>query len=125
LTQRIAASDAHKLFGKPKRRNKFNAKRVTVNGRTYDSEAEARYCEGLILREKAGEIGGLEFQRRFQVLGPKGELVCTYKADAAFWDHTEDRFRVVDVKGVETDVFKLKKKMMRAFLGIEVEVIKA
>ena len=107
---------------KPK--NKFNAKKVTVDGRTYDSKAEARYCEHLIQREKAGEIGGLEFQKRFQVLGPKGELICTYIADAAFWDHKEDRFRVVDIKGVVTPVFRLKSKLVRAFLGINVEVVK-
>lgn len=120
----IPASEARKLLGKQKRRNKYGAKRVTVNGRTYDSAAEAKYCEGLIQLEKAGEIGGLELQRPFQILGPKGELVCTYRADAAFWDHKEDRFRVIDVKGAPpTDVFKLKQKMMRIFLGIEVEVI--
>lgn len=104
--------------------NKYGAKKVTVDGRTYDSKAEARYCENLILREKAGEIGGLEFQKRFQVLGPKGELICTYIADAAFWDHKEDRFRVVDIKGVVTPVFRLKSKLVRAFLGINVEVVK-
>lgn len=105
-------------------RQKYRNEPIVVDGRRYASKREASYCESLILLEKAGKIGGLEFQRRFKILGPAGELVCTYVADASFWDHEQDRFRVIDVKGVETDVFKLKRKMMRAFNGIEIEVVK-
>lgn len=108
---------------KPVKR-KYRNEPVVVDGRRYASKLEAAYCENLILLEKAGKIGGLELQKRFQILGPKGELICVYVADAAYWDHTEDRFRVIDVKGVETKEFKLKRKMMRALLGIEVEVVK-
>lgn len=103
---------------------KFRNQPVVVDGRRYASKREAAYCENLILLEKAGKIGGLELQRRFQILGPKGELICVYVADAAFWDHEQDRFRVIDVKGVETDVFKIKRNLMRALNGIEIEVVK-
>lgn len=104
--------------------NKYGAKKTVVDGITFDSRAEARYYVQLKLREQAGEVGGVELQRPFAVLGPKGELITTYKADFAFWDFTEDRFRVIDVKGVETPVFRLKRKMVKAFLGIDVEVVK-
>lgn len=110
---------------RPKQKpRKYRNQPVVVDGRRYDSKREAAYCENLIVLEAAGKIGGLEFQKRFQLLGPKGELICTYVADAAFWDHEQDRFRVIDVKGVETDVFKLKRKMMLALKGIEVEVVR-
>lgn len=58
------------------------------------------------------------------MIGPDGVLITTYKCDFAFWDLKADRFRVIDVKGVETDVFKLKRKMMKSFLGIDVETVK-
>ncbi|MGU3399249.1 DUF1064 domain-containing protein [Brucellaceae bacterium D45D] len=104
--------------------NKYGAKKTVLDGIRFDSKAEASYYAALKQREKAGEVGGVELQRPFAVLGPKGELITTYKADFAFWDFIEDRFRVIDVKGVETPVFKLKRKLVRAFLGIEVEVVK-
>jgi hypothetical protein len=122
----ISAAEARKLGigGKPKAKRKYRNEPVVIDGRRYDSKREAAYCENLILLEKSGKIGGLEFQVRFPLLGPKGEVICTYVADAAFYDHEQDRFRVIDVKGVETDVFKLKRKMMLALKGIAVEVVR-
>ncbi len=110
---------------KASKRPKYGNKRVELDGIVFDSKAERDYYANLKLRERAGEVGGVEIHRPFTILGPKGELICTYKCDFAFWDHVEDRFRVVDVKGVETAVFKLKRKLMRVFAGIEVEVIPA
>jgi len=125
LTQeRMSAAEARAQLAPAAKPSKYRNKPVTVKGRRYASKKEAIYCEGLIQLEKAGKIGGLELQRRFQILGPKGELICVYVADAAFWDHEQDRFRVIDVKGVETDVFKIKRNLMRALNGIEIEVVR-
>ena len=122
--ERMSAAEARVQLAQAAKLSKYRNKAVTVQGRRYASKREAKYCENLIQLEKAGKIGGLELQRRFQILGPKGELICVYVADAAFWDHEQDRFRVIDVKGVETDVFKIKRKLMRVFNGIDVEVVK-
>lgn len=122
--ERMSAAEARAQLAPAAKLSKYRNKAVTVQGRRYASKREAKYCENLIQLEKAGKIGGLELQRRFQILGPKGELICVYVADAAFWDHEQDRFRVIDVKGVETDVFKIKRKLMRAFNGIDVEVVR-
>jgi len=120
---RISAAEAQALLRKPKPA-KYRNKAVVIDGVRYASQREAEVCLDLIRLEKAGKIGGLEFQRRFPILGPKGEVICTYVADACFWDHEQDRFRVIDVKGVETPVFKIKRKLVRAFLGIEIEVVR-
>lgn len=120
----ISAAAWRAQKAQPKAKRKYRNEPVVVDGRRYDSKREAAYCENLILLEKAGKIGGLEFQRRFQLLGPKGEVICVYVADACFWDHEQDRFRVIDVKGVETAVFKLKRKLMHAIKGIDVEVVR-
>ena len=123
--QHISAADVRsgKVSLKPKKA-KYGNKPVVIDGRRYASELEATHCLKLIEREEKGEIGGLELQRRFKILGNNGEVICVYVADAAFWDHKEDRFRVLDFKGFETEVFKLKRKMMRALKGIDVEVVR-
>ena len=123
MTKPISAKEYREHTG-PSRKSKYGAKRTMVDGVLFDSKAEGAYYSMLKMREKAGEVSAVELQRPFPILGPKGELICTYKADFCFWDHKADRFRVVDVKGVETDVFKLKRKMMRILLGIEVETTK-
>ncbi|TPW26012.1 DUF1064 domain-containing protein [Pararhizobium mangrovi] len=123
MTERISAAEARAQAGK--RRSKYGNRRCELDGIRFDSKAERDYYARLKQREKAGEVGGVELQRPFAMIGPDGRLITTYKADFAFWDHTADRFRVIDVKGVETAVFKIKRKMMRSFHGIEVEVVKA
>jgi hypothetical protein len=121
--ERMTAAEFRSLQKSEKPR-KYRNKPVVIDGIRFDSKAEGNYYLALKDREAKGEVGGVELQKRFPILGPKGELVCTYVADFAFWDHREDRFRIVDVKGVETKEFKLKRKMMRAFNGIEIEVVK-
>ena len=123
MNVRLSSQEYRAQTSKPKR-NKYGAKRTVIDGVLFDSKAEATYYTALKMREKAGEVSAVELQRPFSLLGPKGELICTYKADFCFWDHKADRFRVVDVKGVETSVFKLKRKMMKVLLGIEVETTK-
>lgn len=112
------------ILGPKKRRSKYNAKPVMIDGTRFASMAEAKYYKLLKLRERAGEVHGVELQKPFALIGPDGLLIATYRADFAYWDAREDRFRVIDVKGVETEVFKIKRKMMKSFLGIEVEVVK-
>jgi hypothetical protein len=119
----IPVSEYRQQAKKP-RKNKYRNQPVVVDGIRFASKREAAYYGELRMREKAGEVGAVELQRRFQLLGEKGELICVYVADFCFWDHTQDRFRVVDVKGVETEAFKLKRRMMRVLKGIDVEVVK-
>lgn len=98
------------------RRNKYNAKKIKIDGHTFDSKREAeRYCE-LKLFVKAGEIRNLELQPRFLLQdkfvdkqGNKHRKI-EYVADFLYIDKL-GRNIVEDVKGVLTDVYKLKKKL--------------
>lgn len=54
-------------------------------------------------------IKDLKLQERF-ALHVKGELICTYVADFVYTDH-DGRPVVEDVKGVKTDVYKIKKAL--------------
>lgn len=95
--------------------SKYRNKPVKADGHRFDSIAEhTRYCE-LVMLEQAGEISGLkvhpkyEIQPAFKHKGKKYRAV-TYEGD---FEYIEDGQVVVeDVKGVETDVFKLKQKLL-------------
>lgn len=106
---------------KPK---KYRNEETTVDGIRFDSKREADRYGTLKLMERGGAIRNLELQPRFQ-LHVKGELICVYVADFAYHRlrvDAKDGWEPVveDVKGVRTPVFKLKKKLMHACLGIEV-----
>lgn len=117
---KMTAAEFLKLH--PAKPNKFGAQRTTLDGIKFDSKAEATYYSTLKLRERAGEVHSVEIQRPF-ALTINGYLIGTYKADFCFWDVLEDRYRVIDVKGVATPVFKLKAKMVKALYGFDVEVV--
>lgn len=94
--------------------HKYNAQKTTVAGITFDSKAEAgRYTE-LKLLEKAGVISGLRLQPVYPLQNGfnrngKRYRPIKYKAD---FEYIQDNQTVVeDVKGVETEAFKIKKKM--------------
>lgn len=96
--------------------SKYNAKKTNVDGIKFDSIREAdRYCE-LKLLEKAKEIRNLELQPRFLLQDKFKDKMGTthrkieYVADFSYIDN-DGKAIVEDVKGVLTDVYKIKKKM--------------
>lgn len=109
-------------------RSKYGAKRTTVDGITFASKAEARHYAELKLREKAGEIKDLELQPKFPLMVPRRghggpwdrEVVGHYIADFRYREGPTGVLRVVDVKGMKTPVYRLKKKMVEAIYGITI-----
>lgn len=95
--------------------HKYHAVPSVVDNIRFDSKAEARRFEELKLLQKAGAIKRFQLQPSFILLDaytkPNGEKVrpIIYKADFEVFypDHVE----IEDVKGVETPIFKLKRKM--------------
>lgn len=67
--------------------------------------------------EKRGSISQLNLQPRFRMVH-NGVKICDYVADFSYQEGGE--FVVEDYKGVLTPEYKLKKKMLLAFHGIEV-----
>jgi len=118
-------------------RSKYGNKRAAslLVGRSFDSQAERDRGEELALMEKAGAIRNLEFQKTFK-LEVNGILVATYRADFVY---EEVGFKgivfgpparkaepvVEDVKGWLTPEYKLKKKLMLAVHGIEIQEVYA
>lgn len=101
-------------------RNKFSAQSVEVDGIRFASKREARRWSELRLLERAGKIENLRRQEPFALMGAQGPLVSDsgralrYVADFTYFD-VESRATVIeDAKGYGTDVYRLKKAIMRA-----------
>jgi len=120
--ERVSAADGRALLLKPKKKAKYRNVPVVIDGIRFASTKEGAYYAELKVREKIGEVSAVELQTPFALVGPDGLLITTYKADFCFWDHIADRFRVIDVKGVETKEFRMKKRLMKSLKGIEVEL---
>lgn len=94
--------------------NKFSAKKTVCGAEhLHDSKAEAKRCDELSAMEQAGEITHLTQQPVFTCT-IDGRLVCKYIADFSYRLADSGLFIVADVKGVETDTFRLKKKLVEA-----------
>lgn len=104
-------------------KHKYGAKRTTHNGVRYDSKAEAAYAARLDIAQKAGSL--LFYLRQVPIALPGS---TTYRVDfVEFWaPKGEDAGEVVftDVKGMETEVFKLKKRQVEELYPIEINVVK-
>ena len=107
--------------------NKYHNIKTEIDGITFASKAEARRYQELKLMERAGVIGELELQPSFALV-VNGTKICRYVADFKYLDkekstNAEDCRVVEDVKGVKTPAYRLKKKLMKAIHGIEVQEI--
>lgn len=104
-----------------KRANKFNAKKVRVDGYVFDSMAEAKHYGELKIRESAGEISDLKVHPVFRI-EINGIKVCSVVLDFSYLDKNGCNV-YVDVKGAKTALSSLKKKLVEASYGIDVEII--
>jgi hypothetical protein len=94
--------------------NKYNARKAKIDGYTFDSQREAERYSELKLMEKAGEIKDLivhpkiELQPGFYYRNQRIRAI-TYEAD--FLYDKDSNIIVEDIKGMETQAFKIKWKM--------------
>ena len=103
------------------RRGKYNAKKTEVDGRVFDSRAEARRYSELCLLGKAGEIQDIECQPKFDIK-VNSQHICNYIADFRYLNKFGEPM-VEDVKGVKTPVYRLKKKLVEALYNITITEI--
>lgn len=106
------------------RRSKYGNRKTEVDGYVFDSGAEARRYQELKLAERSMTIGNLELQRKYPVV-VNGHHICDYLADFAYMDLERGVFVVEDVKGMKTDVYRLKKKLVEALYDFKITEIKA
>ena len=87
-------------------RHKYGAKKTDVDGIRFDSKKEAKYYQELKLRQMAGEI--VFFLRQVPFYLPGG---VTYRVDFQEF-HADGTVHFVDVKGMRTQSFIAKKKIV-------------
>lgn len=117
----------------PYSNSKYHNCKVEIDGEVFDSQGEYnRWCE-LKLLEKAGRITDLKRQVYFELIPAQYEinekgrrkLVERSLGYVADYVYVEDGKTVVeDYKGLQTDVFKIKKKLMRYVHGISIKLSK-
>lgn len=98
--------------------SKYNAKKVIVDGITFDSKKESKRYLELKQMQENGEIHDLQLQVPFELI-PSFEIVIDgkkrkrrrmeYIADFVYYINN---IKIVeDVKGRKTEVYKIKKKI--------------
>lgn len=99
---------------------KYKNIKTIVDGIKFDSRAEAKYYLYLKELEKKGTISDLQLQTKidFKINNKK---IFTYKPDFEYND--EMGHHIIDVKGIRTAVFNLKKKLIEAQYKIIIEIV--
>lgn len=107
--------------------SKYGNRKTVVNGIAFDSKMEAEYYQYLKMWEGI-TIFDLQLQPKFLVLSGytdsegKKQRPIYYQADFLV-QYESGVVEVIDVKGVETEAFKLKKKMFESRYGMKLKVV--
>ena len=106
---------------------KYGNKKTKVNGIAFDSKKEAERYSVLMIMQRAGEISGLELQKKFLLLPNQYrdnklvERAVKYKADFVYQKNGETV--VEDTKGMRTKDYIIKRKLMLYVHGIRIKEI--
>ena len=100
-----------------KKRSKYGAQRVLVDGIWFDSKREARHYALLKHMQLAGEIKRFHRQVIFDLEGG-----VIYKCDFQVVLN-DDSIEYRDAKGVKTKEFAIKRRMVRGRYGVEIILV--
>jgi uncharacterized protein DUF1064 len=112
--------------------SKYRNVRVVVDGEKFDSKREANEWLRLKALEDTGDVRKLQRQVRFALMAPtKGRdsfaIVAEYVADFVYEDYDlmarAYKQHVVDVKGVRTQMYRLKRKWLELQENIVIEEV--
>ena len=111
--------------------HKYRAQPTCVDGYRFDSKAEAHRHRELRLLEKSGLISDIKvhpvfvLQKPFVDFSGKKRLAIKYEADFSYTETGNPLPVIEDVKGVETEAFKIKAKMfMFHYPQYELRIVK-
>ena len=123
--------------------SKYGNRKTVVDGIMFDSKKEANRFRELQLLEKAGKITALQRQVKYVLIptqrefsneiykkgahqghfkpGKVLEKECSYIADFAYIQ--DGAYVVEDTKGVRTEAYKIKRKLMLERYGIQIQEV--
>ena len=105
--------------------SKYQNKKVTADGMTFDSLKEYKRWRELSLLERAGKITQLQTQVKFELIpaqkigGRVAERACNYIADFVYI--LDGKKVVEDTKGFKTPDYIIKRKLMLWVHGIKIQ----
>jgi hypothetical protein len=109
------------------KKTKYNNKITELDGIKFHSRKESVRYSQLKLYEKGGLIKDLRLQVSYElipkmVINGKTERAIKYVADFVYIDTVNDKEIVEDVKGMITDIFKIKYRLMKQIHGIDIKI---
>jgi hypothetical protein len=119
---RVSAEEVRKIIDNPKLRkklSKYKNKQTWADGHHFDSIAEKDYYLQLKLRQMGGDISDLKLQPQYPLV-INDTKVGTYVGDFLYTDNKTGEKVLVDVKGFRTQLYLMKKKMVRALYAIDI-----
>lgn len=93
-----------------KKGNPYGRKRVEKAGLSFDSKAESKLHDELLLQEKAGEIEILKLQDRVHLVAGI-HLIVDFKV----FDKKLNQEVWIEMKGFETPEWRIKKRLWKVF----------
>ena len=95
--------------------SKYNSKKITIDGITFDSKDEAMYYNALKIRKFKEEIKNFEIQPKFTLIegfkkNGKTYRPITYTPDFLIY-HNDNSEEYIDVKGMTTQQGELRIKL--------------
>ena len=106
---------------------KYRNTRTEFAGLTFHSKAEAKRYGELQILERIGQIRGLQRQVAYELAPPvkyagasRTKPALRLVVDFSYWEGEQQILE--DTKGVQTDVFKVKRHLLKAVHGLEVRL---
>lgn len=121
--------------------SKYHNRKVIIDGIEFDSEKEGKRYNELKVLAKAGEITDLRRQVKYELIPAQHEMgtrirgnkvqtvwrcaekAVNYYADFVYKDKMTGETVVEDTKGMRTEVYKIKKKLMLWVHGIKIREV--
>lgn len=93
-------------------KNKYNACKKTWNGRNFHSLKEMADAQKLEAMKKAGLIASVNYQKCINIV-VNGKHICKHYVDFEIMLN-DGRVKWVETKGMPTDAWQIKKKLVEA-----------
>jgi len=115
--EHISTKEFNKKYGSifktpPVKSNKFNARKVIIGEKKFDSKSEGDYYVDLELQVKAGLIKSIETQVR-EEFWAYGKHICNYYVDFLVY-HNDGTREFIEHKGMATPLWRVKWKLLLA-----------
>jgi len=113
----VGAEDEELKALKKATERKYHNEKPEIDGHKFDSKLEARYYKKLVTLKATGEIKELELQPKIRLQdgfddkeGNHHRPINYFPDFRVVWEDGKEEY--IDTKGHETNVYKIKKKLM-------------